>query len=276
MMGSRGDGIGSLRNHTGTGDIRCNLGTRQMTADARLCALANLDFHCRTGIQVILFYAETAGCNLYDGVGTILVKVLMQTAFTGVVEGTHVPGSTCQRFMGVVADGAIGHSGEHDRHIQTQPRGQVRDDFAVFVTLNGGRLLTQIGTDFHWLTQRVNGRVGNLGCIDQDLIPVNRIVLRIAHGGQQGAAGFCLTVNLLNDLTGPVGIFTELVIGLGNLEGAGRTQGYTAMAADTLAFIRNHLFQVVIVMMYFFCTLSLAYPACNAAIRIAQHLKLGI
>ena len=62
--------------------------TRQMAADTRLCALSHFNFNCSARLQIILMHAETAGRYLYDGIRTILIKILMQAALAGVIVST--------------------------------------------------------------------------------------------------------------------------------------------------------------------------------------------
>ena len=200
----------------------------------------------------------------------------MQTALTGVVERAHLLGRAGEGLVCVVADGAVGHRREHNRNLQLEARGQVRDDLAVFVALDLARLFAEVSADFHRLTQRVDGRVGDLRCVDQHLIPVNRIVLRVAHGGQQRAAGACLTVDLHNGLALPVCVLAEGVIGLDDLQCAGRAEGDTAVAVDTFALIRLHAFEIDVVVMYFVCALSLTGAAGDAAVAVADYFILRI
>ena len=47
---------------------------------------------------------------------SVYVEILMQTALTGVIVDAKLSGSSGKALMGIVADGAIAHCGEHDRH----------------------------------------------------------------------------------------------------------------------------------------------------------------
>lgn len=86
-----------------------------MAADARLCALAHLDFNGGAGFQVIFMDTETTGCNLDDGVRAVLVEVLVQTALTGVVVGAELDGRAGERCVRVVGNRTVAHGREHDR-----------------------------------------------------------------------------------------------------------------------------------------------------------------
>ena len=86
MVRGRRDGVGAFRNHSGSRNVTDNLGTRQMSADAGLCALPHLDFDGGAGFEILLMNAETAACNLHDRVRSVAVEVLVQTALTGVIE----------------------------------------------------------------------------------------------------------------------------------------------------------------------------------------------
>ena len=56
-----------------------------MSAYTWLCALTHFDFDSRTRFKVALEYAETSRSDLYYGVCSVLVKILVQTALAGVV-----------------------------------------------------------------------------------------------------------------------------------------------------------------------------------------------
>ena len=104
MVRGGGDGVRALGDHTGAGDVRADLVAGQMAADARLCTLAHLDLDGGACFQVILMYAEAAGCDLYNGVRAVLVKVLMQAALAGVVVGAERAGRAGKRLVRIVGD----------------------------------------------------------------------------------------------------------------------------------------------------------------------------
>ena len=85
MVRGRGDGIGSFRNHPGTGDIPDNFCAGQMAADTGFCTLPHFDFNGGTCFQIVGMDAKTAGSHLYNGILPIAVKIFMQTAFSGVI-----------------------------------------------------------------------------------------------------------------------------------------------------------------------------------------------
>ena len=104
MVRGGGDGVRTLGDHTGAGDVRADLVAGQVAADAGLCALAHLDLNCRARFQVIFMYAEAAGRDLYDGVRAVLIEVLMQAALAGIIIGTQRAGCTGKRFVRIVGD----------------------------------------------------------------------------------------------------------------------------------------------------------------------------
>ena len=276
MMRRRRDRVRALRDHTGLGDIRADLESGQMAADTRLCALTHLDFNSSTGFEVILMYAETAGCNLHDGVRAVLVEVLMQTALTGIIIGAERACSACECGMCVVGDRAVAHCGEHDRQVELQLRRQIGNQIAVLVTLNLARLFAEEGLGLHRLAQRVDGRIGNLRSVDENFIPVDGVRVRIAHRGQQHAARACLTVNLGDRLAGPVGVLTERVVGLYDFKGTGRAQRHAAVAGYALGLVRLHAVVVGVPKVYFVRALTLAGAAVDAAVVVADDLILRI
>ena len=276
VVGSRGDGVRALRDHTGLGDVRADLEAGQMAADAGLCALAHLDLDGGAGFEVILVHAEAAGCDLNDGVGAVLIEVLVQAALAGIIIGTERAGCTGEGSVGVVGDRAVAHRGEHDRHVQLELRRHVRDEPAVLVALDFARLLAEEGLGLHRLAQRVDGRVGDLRSVDEDLVPVDRVRLRVAHRGEQHAARACLTVDLGDGLAGPVCVLLKGMVGLYDLERAGRAERYAAVAGDALGLVDLHLLKFRVVKMYFVGALTLAGAAADAAVVIADDLILRI
>ena len=169
-----------------------------MSADAGFCALAHFDLDGGTGFQVILVYAEAAAGYLDDGIGTVLVKVFMQAALAGVVENTQRRCCSGQGGVRVVADGAIAHGGKHDRHREADLGREIADDLPVFIPADLIRLFTEGNMRFHRLAQRIDRRIGDLGGVDQDLVPVHRKRFGIAHGRKQYTAAGCLFVDFAN------------------------------------------------------------------------------
>ena len=276
MVGRRRNGVRALRDHTGLGDVRTDLEARQMAADARLCALTHLDLDGGAGFEIILVYAEAAGRDLNDGVRAVLVEVLVQAALTGIIIGAERAGRAGEGSVRVVGDGAVAHRGEHDGNVQLELRRHVRNEVAVLVALDPARLLAEKGLGLHRLTQRVDGRVGDLRSVDEDFVPVDRVRLRVAHRGEQHAARACLAVDLGDGLAGPVRVLLEGVVGLYDLERTGRAERYAAVAGDALGLIDLHLLKFRVVKMYFVRALTLAGAAADAAVVIADDLILRI
>ena len=89
-----------------------------MSADTGLCALPHFDLDGGAGIQIPLMYAEPSGGDLHDGVLAVGVKVLMKSALAGIVADAKLLRRSGKAGVGVVADGAIAHGGEQNRHGQ--------------------------------------------------------------------------------------------------------------------------------------------------------------
>ena len=133
MVGCRGNRVGPLRNHAGAGNVAYDLRPRQVSADARLGPLAHFDLNGRTGHQVVLVNTEPPGGHLGDGVAPIAVKVLVEAALAGVIADPQRLRRSGQTFVGVEADGAVAHGGEHHRHGQLQLGRQIRDQVPLGV-----------------------------------------------------------------------------------------------------------------------------------------------
>ena len=242
VMGRRGNGVGALRDHSGLGHVPYDLCPGQVTADAGLGALAHFDFNGSTRLQVVLVDAEPAGSHLNDGVGPILVKVLMESALAGVVVNAQLLGRPGETLVGVVADGAVAHGGKHQGRGKFQLGRQIGDDVSLAVPANVRGLAAQKRLGLHGFPKGIDGGVGHLGRVDEYLIPVDGIGLGVAHGGEQHPAAVCLQIHFPNGLVGPVVVFLIGVVGLDDLQRPGGTQSDTPVAVDALAFVGKHLF----------------------------------
>ena len=74
-----------------------------MTADTRLCALTHFYLDRGACLKVILMNAEASRRNLHYGIRTVGVKILMQSALTGVVIYPKLACRTGKALVGVVA-----------------------------------------------------------------------------------------------------------------------------------------------------------------------------
>ena len=119
----------------------------------------------------------------------------MEPALAGIVVRAECFRRARKARVRIIADRAVGHGREHDRHFQFQLRGHVVDDLPVFIARDFFRLLAEKGLRFHRLAQRIDRRVRDLRGVDQDLIPIHRIRLRVAHGGEEHAARSRLAIN---------------------------------------------------------------------------------
>ena len=272
MVRRGGNGVAALGDHAGAGDIRHDLLPGQMAADAGLGALSHLDLDGRACVEVILVHAEASRGHLHDGVRAVLVEVLVQSALAGIVIGAQGHRRPGQGLMGVVADGAVGHGGEHDGHLQLQLGRGVVDELTVFVPADALGPCAQVHAGLHGLTQGVDGWVGHLGSVDEQLIPVHGQGRGIAHGGEQHAAGLRLAVDFCHGLARPVHVVLEGVVSLDDFEGAGGAQGDAALAVDAGALVGNHQAQLLVVLVNLVGALALAHPAGDAAVLVADNL----
>jgi len=94
--------------------------------------------------------------------------------------------------------------------------------------------LPEVGTQLHRFPQGVYGRVGNLGCVEEEMIPVDRVFGRIAHGGKEDSPCVSLGVKV-TDMGGRPGLvlFESLLVPL-DCNRAGRAESRTSSAADAL------------------------------------------
>ena len=178
--------------------------------------------------------------------------------------------------MGVVADGAVAHGGKHHRHAELQLGRQLTFEVAVFVPLQLLRLLSQEHPGLHGLPEGIDGGVGHLRGVDEDLIPVDRIVFRIAHGGEQHAAGKSLLVDLPDGVAFPVGVLPQTAVGFDDLQRPGGTEENAPLAVDALALVAEHQFPLRVIGMNLVGALPGADLTADTAGIIPHHLKLRI
>ena len=204
------------------------------------------------------------------------VEILVQSALAGVVAGAQLRGCPGKALVGIVADGAVGHGREHHRQIQLQLGLQVVHQLSLCIPVDPRGLLAQKHLGLHGLPQGIDGRIGDLRSVDQELIPVYGELLRIAHGAEQHTAGICLFVNLLNGLVAPVGICPERTGVFDNFQRPGGTQGHTALTVDAFALIAAHELSLRVKGMHLVGALPLTNPAGNAAVFISDHIKFRV
>ena len=276
MVRRGGNRVRAFGNHARFGNISHNLPARQVAADARLRALPHLDFNRRARVQVIVIDAEAPRRDLHNRVFAVLVEVLMQAAFAGVVIRSELLRRAREGLMRVIANRAVRHGGEHNRHFELELGRRVVNELAVLVAADAFRTAAEVNARLHRLTQRVNGRVRDLRSVNQQLIPVHRQRRGIAHRGQEHAARLRLTVDFRHRLRGVVHIILECVIGLDDFQRAGRAERHAALAVDARAFVGNHQPQFRVVLMHLVGALAFADAAGDAAVLVAHHFIRGI
>ena len=178
--------------------------------------------------------------------------------------------------MGIVADGTVAHGGEHDRHGQFQLGRQFASDISVLIPGDPIRLLTEEHSGFHRLTKRINGRIGHLGGVNEDFIPIHGKFLWIAHGGQQYTTGGRLFVDFLDRIVLPVSIFTQGAVTLDDFQRSCGTQRHTTLTVDTFSFIAQYAALFWVKAVNFIGTLALTNPAGDAAAVISYDFKFRI
>jgi len=209
-----------------------------MPADAWLGALTNLDLQCSHGTEVIRMHAKATRSYLRDGVRTVLVQRRMKAALACVAESTRCLRGASQRLTRVIADGAVGHCREHDRHLEPQLRRKLCYQARAIrlIELQSFWLGPQIRRQLHWLAHRVNRGVGHLAGIEQHVVPVEAIVLIAPHTGQQHATRLCLAIDVPQCLACPVRMRPIFEGILANREGMRGAQRHTTMAAHAPSF----------------------------------------
>ena len=178
--------------------------------------------------------------------------------------------------MGVVADGAVAHGGEHHRHGQLDLRRQRADKLSLFVPADAVGLPAQKNFRFHRLPKGVHRGIGHLRGVDEDPVPIYGITLGIAHGRQQHAAASGLLVDFFNRILVPVGVVPEGAVTFADLQGMGGTEAHAALAIHALALVGGHAAPVLVKAVYTVGTLLFTQTAVYAPYRVADNLKLRI
>ena len=101
VVRSRGNSVSALGYHTGPGYFFVYLHTWEVSADTRLSTLTHLYLDSGAGVEVLLEHAETSGSYLAYRVGAVLVEILVQTAFAGVVVGSQLLSRSRKGLLGV-------------------------------------------------------------------------------------------------------------------------------------------------------------------------------
>ena len=274
MVRRRGDGVGALGDHARFGDVADDLGPGQVSSDAGLRALSHLYLYRGSGVEIGLVNAEAAGSDLNDCVLAEAVEVLVQTALAGVVEDAELLCGARQALVRVVADGAVAHCREEYRHRKLELGREVGDYPAVGVAAYAGGLAPEEHLCLHRLAQRVYRRVGDLGGVDEQLVPVDREGIGVAHRGEQHAAAGRLFVYLLYRVAAPVCVFAQRAVAFDYLERVGGAEGDTALAVHAFCLVAYHDAVLFVIAVYSAGALLFADAAFGAAFLTAYYLKL--
>ena len=194
----------------------------------------------------------------------------MQPAFSGVIKDSQLFGRPRQRFVGVVADGAIAHGRKHHRHGKRHVRGHFAYNPALIVALYGTRRTPQRHARLHGFAQRIDGRIGDLRGVNQELVPIHRLRSGRAHGGKKHTACRRLFVRLLHQGRRPVGTARAQAFGSPIIPqcvlGAESRASLAVHAQPLVAFHRRALLGKT---MNPVCALLLAYATVRAARFVA-------
>jgi hypothetical protein len=106
-----------------------------------------------------------------------------------------------------------------------------------------------MGGKLHWLTQRVNGWVGYLAGVENQMVPVDTLAFIIAHSGEEHAASLRLLDNIFDNLGTPVVVLPIVKRISADGYRLGRAEENTAVAANTILFTTSHLivFDIIVV-----------------------------
>ncbi len=205
-----------------------------MAPDSGLCSLSHLYFEGFSGLEVLSLDTESAGCHLHDGILSVYIEILMETSLSCVVERSDLGCGLRESLMGIVAYRAVAHSREHDGCTELYVRSLFCDDSSSFVPFDGSISASEKDLCLHGFPQRIDGRVCHLGGVDENLVPVDGILLRRSHRGEQNSSCRSLPVYIRYRASVPVGIASEGALRLHDPDGPRRTEGCASETAYAL------------------------------------------
>ena len=247
-----------------------------MTAYAGLGALPHFYLYRGARVKVSFMDTKASGCDLNDGIFAVTVKILMQPALTGVVKYTQFLSGTRQRFVSVIADGAVAHGREHHRHRQFKLRLKTAIEFSGFVTRYPVRLFAEENLGFHRFAERVDRRVRDLRGIYKYPVPVYRQRLRIAHRRKKDTAAVCLLVYLIYRIVLPIRVFTQRTVAPDYFQRPCGAKRHTALTVYTFCLIAYHYAAFRVIAVHLVRTLSFANSAAYTARVVAHNFKFRI
>ncbi len=222
------------RDHPGFRNTLEDLFARQMSSDARLCALADLDLYGCACIQVFRAYAEPARGALYYRVFSVPVKSLRQTAFPGVPEYAQFLRGTGDGFAHIVIYRSVRHGRKHDRRLKDKLWCELRGDIPVLVHLEFVRFPSEECLQLHGFPERIYGRIGHLARVDNHVFPVIGKRLVVAHAGDDDPACPSLLIKVLDVVVLPVCVEPEGVRIPDDADTVGRTESRTPHTSDAI------------------------------------------
>jgi hypothetical protein len=179
------------------------------------------------------------------------------------------PGKRSER---VVGNGAVGHGAEHDRCFELNAR--------IFYVLQFPVLdLEVIGSSaqespkLHGLSQRVNGRVRDLGCIYQYMVPIVLVRFVGPHTGQQNTTCFGLLLQVLDVLAGPVGVGLVCIVVVLDDQGVRGAKYGAALTGNTVFFPVHHDVTISVIPVDIEGALPFAHTALNAPVLVPLYSK---
>ena len=276
VMRGGGDRVGTLRDHPGTRDVADDLRAGQMPADAGFRALSHFDLDRRAGVEIILVHAEAPRRDLYDGILSVNVEVLVKSALSRVVEDSQFGRGAGERGVGVITDRTVTHRREHHRHRKFDLRRERAVDLPVRRPRHLFGLLAEEDARLHRLAERVDRGVGHLRRVDQDLVPIDRKRLRVSHRGEQDAPAGRLFVDLPDRVVLPVRVLAERAVAFDDFQRPRRAERDASLTVDALGLVAYHHAALGAESMYLVRALALADAAGDAAVGVADHFKLGI
>ena len=221
-------------------------------------------------------HAEAARGHLHDGIRPVLIEVLVKPALPGVAEDAELLSRSREGGVGVVADRAVAHGGEHHGHRQRDLRREARVEGAVRPASDLVRLLPEEDTRLHRFSERIDGRIGHLRGVHEHLVPVNRERIRVPHRREEHAARGRLLVDLVDRRALPVGVLAEGVRVLHDLQGSRRAEGHAPLAVHALRLVREQDPTLGIEAVHLVRALPLAHPAGDAAGLIPNDFKFRL
>ncbi len=154
---------------------------------AWLGPLTDLDLHRGSAAQVFGRHAEAARRHLAVDMVSVPVHVGMKAALPRAGQDVELLRSHEQRLLSIEGHGAQGHVAEHEGHVHRHQRPRTPEQAAAVVQPHPAGAAAHESDGLDRFPKRVDGRIGDLRRVKNDVVEYHVVGKVGAAGGQQHA-----------------------------------------------------------------------------------------